>query len=1027
MCKIAVLYILSILFALSFCNALQLDLNATQIFPNGSIAIYVTSKEPFNITVLDKANESYAPTLYTIDGNSYTFIFKKKTSIIFGEYKVILRSKLQNISKKFKIVPIPEKIPEFEVHPHKKVFFLGENITLKVTVPIKDEKVMLVVKEPDGRAKGEFFVAEKNTFEIDLSKKTDILVGKYAVCLFLNRTKRCAEYEVKPFNYIVHIKRAPACNLSGFTINGTFDDPIDAYGVIVINQSSKRFKVQKGRFKIDIFPNRTGVYDAEIFIFSKQVSKFRFFVTEKKPEVKRLHFNETVRINMPVKVYEEVFFNVDVKPDRFVKVLFPEDSKERNFSIERTDNGYVAELNYTMPPPKKREREFYRKDIWVKRIDVYSNASIHYYNIPVETQIKEGYESYKLYLIEGNREKEVTQSREYNFILIDKNRNGLYDTAVFNIPMLSYTSLEIQALSRNGTYIRPTQNATIYGTGDLFPASGYCTQYVNSSDDSYAYANMSANENFSINVTDFRNATEQTFQLPEGARIINVTAYVEWHVNDTGKLRTYIEYYNSSNLWEKVCNITADENTTDVTSKCDLTDKINTTTSLNNVMNQHRLRFYEEAVSNASGYLDIFNLSVKYVFVKVDNNSYRCDAFVLINGTGFTPNSTVNITIKDPQGNILDDWNPKTVTSDSLGRISTYWDTYYANLTGNYTLNATDTVDEKLWDTDSFILNCTVNGTPKLLGYGYNFTVNLNSTDVADLPVINISIPNGTTVAYNMTNVTSTLYEFNFTDTWIYGRYNYTINYTHIDGTVVKTRERTFRVEANTTINVSTDRDRYSSMDDVLLKLASNVTDIGSTDMYLYLYMKVQYNTSSGWLTNATVVADSSKRNLSSSSYLNLSQIWSANGGWNTDGGKTGTYRVLVELKDPYGRILKNGDGTYMNNTYLFQILCYNATARKKIYFNGSYNITLFIVSYCDTLNVAIYDYIPKNFTAYFIDAPDYNTSIIINNTINGSATVGWRFTLSYGENRTTYYTMNSTSMQYSARRAMVLGVDPKD
>ena len=61
----------------------------------------------------------------------------------------------------------------------------------------------------------------------------------------------------------------------------------------------------------------------------------------------------------------------------------------------------------------------------------------------------------------------------------------------------------------------------------------------------------------------------------------------------------------------------------------------------------------------------------------------------------------------------------------------------------------------------------------------------------------------------------------------------------------------------------------------------SSANNTGTTDIKSYLFMKIQrYQT--GWVDVSTVI-NNEFHNMSSNSFLNLTEIWLNNGAWNTD------------------------------------------------------------------------------------------------------------------------------------------------
>jgi len=106
-----------------------------------------------------------------------------------------------------------------------------------------------------------------------------------------------------------------------------------------------------------------------------------------------------------------------------------------------------------------------------------------------------------------------------------------------------------------------------------------------------------------------------------------------------------------------------------------------------------------------------------------------------------------------------------------------------------------------------------VSVVPNIVGYGYNVTITANVTDEDGISKVFAKVwyPNGSVVWLEMNNYTSKdLYKTNFTDTWQYGYYNYTIWANDTQGNYYETLKYTFRVKVSATVYVQTDNETYS-------------------------------------------------------------------------------------------------------------------------------------------------------------------------------------------------------------------------
>jgi|GEM_PF-2703035 len=214
-----------------------------------------------------------------------------------------------------------------------------------------------------------------------------------------------------------------------------------------------------------------------------------------------------------------------------------------------------------------------------------------------------------------------------------------------------------------------------------------------------------------------------------------------------------------------------------------------------------------------------------------------------------------------------------------------------------------------------------VSATPQTIGYDMNVTLEANVTDNGNVSFVyvNITYPNSTTIWEQMSNISASIFQYNFTDTWSWGNYSYNIWANDTSGSGDSSAFYEFFVRANATFDLQTLEDDYGANEDVNLTDASNVNNTGPTNMNDYVTMKIQRNDTTSW-TDVENITHQNFTYFSSGSNLNLSGLWNLNGGWNTVQESKDIYRVYVELTDNLGNILVNDTGGDMTAWYEFNI-----------------------------------------------------------------------------------------------------------
>ncbi|MBN2251837.1 MAG: hypothetical protein JW724_07175 [Candidatus Altiarchaeota archaeon] len=120
----------------------------------------------------------------------------------------------------------------------------------------------------------------------------------------------------------------------------------------------------------------------------------------------------------------------------------------------------------------------------------------------------------------------------------------------------------------------------------------------------------------------------------------------------------------------------------------------------------------------------------------------------------------------------------------------------------------------------------------------------------------------------------------------------------------------------------------------------SRICNRGPGDLPAYILMRLQSYSGGSWTNLGLPVVDDvatgTPRNVPENGSLNLDPIWAAGGGWNTGTYSSGTYRVLVQLKDAAGTILIDSSGNPLEAAYSFEII--NASlSLKNITYENSY------------------------------------------------------------------------------------------
>jgi hypothetical protein len=195
-----------------------------------------------------------------------------------------------------------------------------------------------------------------------------------------------------------------------------------------------------------------------------------------------------------------------------------------------------------------------------------------------------------------------------------------------------------------------------------------------------------------------------------------------------------------------------------------------------------------------------------------EDSSYLNTATITINGTSTdTDLNYTNISLYNASWTLINstlnyssDWSVVLggATPDGI---------YYINATAyDNASNSNTTGIVVLVDTTPPSITDVADNSPK--GFGVNVTINatVNDSIGVDTVLIEITLPNGTTLANDtMTNVSSTFYQYNYTD-WLNGTYNYTIYANDTTGNW-NTSSDSFTLYVNMSIQVRTLKDVYGA------------------------------------------------------------------------------------------------------------------------------------------------------------------------------------------------------------------------
>ena len=178
---------------------------------------------------------------------------------------------------------------------------------------------------------------------------------------------------------------------------------------------------------------------------------------------------------------------------------------------------------------------------------------------------------------------------------------------------------------------------------------------------------------------------------------------------------------------------------------------------------------------------------------------------------------------------------------------------------GSNSINITHSGSSSIWTNPSFnnsetlnigdqILIENISASPLTVSYGQIVTVGANISSMVALDSVraNVTYPNGSNTFVQMSFSSGERYEGNFTDSWQWGDYSYTIIANNTPGFSNESLSNQFFVRANLSLSAVTDKDSYFQDEDVLLsgsewwnaswsyKQSFNISNNYSEDLYEY-------------------------------------------------------------------------------------------------------------------------------------------------------------------------------------------------
>ncbi|MEM5816039.1 MAG: DUF2341 domain-containing protein, partial [Candidatus Aenigmatarchaeota archaeon] len=162
------------------------------------------------------------------------------------------------------------------------------------------------------------------------------------------------------------------------------------------------------------------------------------------------------------------------------------------------------------------------------------------------------------------------------------------------------------------------------------------------------------------------------------------------------------------------------------------------------------------------------------------------------------------------------------------------------------------------------------------------------------------------------------IYQYNYSDTWWDGRYNYTIFVRDSLGNT-GTLNDSFIVSINASIFVNTTNATYRQDDNVSLASNSNITNYNN-EFFGLVEVYIEKNITNSWNYITTLLNDSETgtiRRFSSGSFFNLSNVTNQ---WNITS-HLGRFRVVARVVNPYGDVLNSSDSKPLISISYFDVI----------------------------------------------------------------------------------------------------------
>ncbi|MGC9310092.1 MAG: DUF2341 domain-containing protein [Candidatus Aenigmatarchaeota archaeon] len=153
----------------------------------------------------------------------------------------------------------------------------------------------------------------------------------------------------------------------------------------------------------------------------------------------------------------------------------------------------------------------------------------------------------------------------------------------------------------------------------------------------------------------------------------------------------------------------------------------------------------------------------------------------------------------------------------------------YSGTPASYYLAASNTTNITVQDKPNIT---DVGAAPETQGYGNNVTITANVTDAGEVDTVRVCVtpPSSSQACYDMANVSSDIYEYNYTGTWIWGNYTYYVWANNTAGKSGQSSGYQFHIGADAKLALKTAESAYGPNEEV------NLTPIGDWWNYSWDY-----------------------------------------------------------------------------------------------------------------------------------------------------------------------------------------------